>query len=181
MACKTCNRCCLSTTRNNVVFGRGNKDARILIIGEGPGADEDMKGEPFVGRAGKLLDNLLCAVGISQDEIYIANIVKCRPPQNRVPTQEEARICINYLRNQVYLQKPNIIVCLGNTASRYVLECEVKITEMRGKWIEKKNVLIMPTFHPAALLRDGSKKIPMFEDLKKVRDKIIELKEGKNI
>lgn len=175
LVCKNCNKCELMKTRTNVVFGRGNRDSKVLIVGEGPGQQEDMQGKPFVGRAGNLLDTLLCAMEISEDNIYIANIVKCRPPQNRVPTKEEAMICINYLRNQVYLQNPQIIVCLGNTASKYIISDDVQITKIRGNWIQKKNILIMPTYHPAALLRDGTKKIPFWEDFKKVKLKMEEL------
>jgi len=175
MACRNCNKCELMRTRNNVVFGRGNRESKVLLIGEGPGQQEDEQGKPFVGRAGKLLDNLLCAMEISENDIYIANIVKCRPPANRAPTNSEAKTCINYLRNQVYLQDPKIIVCLGNTASKYIIDEDVQITKIRGNWINKKNFLIMPTYHPAALLRDGSKKIPFWEDFEKVKQKMQEL------
>jgi len=175
LVCNNCDKCELMKTRTNVVFGRGNRDSKVLIVGEGPGQQEDIQGKPFVGRAGNLLDTLFCAMEISENDIYIANIVKCRPPQNRVPTKEEARICINYLRNQVYLQNPRIIVCLGNTASKYIISDDVQITKIRGNWILKKDVLIMPTYHPAALLRDGTKKIPFWEDLKKVKLKMEEL------
>ena len=173
--CNNCTECELHRNRTNVVFGRGNVGAGVMLVGEGPGADEDALGEPFVGRAGKLLDTLLCALEIGQDDIYIANIVKCRPPQNRVPTIHEARTCLGYLRNQVYLQNPTIIVCLGSTAAKYVLNKDVRITQVRGTWIEKKGVYIMPTYHPAAVLRDDTKKIPLWEDFKKVKIKMEEL------
>lgn len=173
--CDICNKCELFNSRNNVVFGRGNTNANVMLIGEGPGADEDTLGEPFVGRAGKLLDTLLCAIDIGQNEIYIANIVKCRPPQNRVPTIHEAQTCLAYLRNQVYLQNPSIIVCMGSTAAKYVLNQDIRITQVRGTWIKKKGVYIMPTYHPAAILRDDAKKIPMWEDFKKVKLKMEEL------
>ena len=118
---------------------------------------------------------LLFALEIPQQEIYIANIVKCRPPQNRIPSKDEAEACINYLRNQVYLLSPKIIVCLGSTAAKYIIDKNIQITKIRGNWIQRKNVLIMPTYHPAALLRDSTKKIPMWEDLKKVKLKMGEL------
>lgn len=173
--CNSCNECELCCGRTNVVFGRGNTNSSIMLVGEGPGADEDALGEPFVGRAGKLLDILLCAMDIKQSEVYIANVVKCRPPQNRIPTIHEARTCLGYLRNQVYLQNPAIIVCMGSTASKYVLNKDIRITQVRGNWIEKKGVYIMPTYHPAAVLRDDTKKIPMWEDFKKVKLKMEEL------
>lgn len=173
--CNNCTNCQLANSRHNVVFGRGNINAKVLLVGEGPGEQEDLQGKPFVGQAGKLLDLLLCALEIPQQEIYIANIVKCRPPQNRIPSKDEAEACINYLRNQVYLLSPKIIVCLGSTAAKYIIDKNIQITKIRGNWIQRKNVLIMPTYHPAALLRDSTKKIPMWEDLKKVKLKMGEL------
>lgn len=173
--CNNCTSCGLCNTRHNVVFGRGNKDAKVLFVGEGPGYHEDMEGKPFVGQAGKLLDLALCALEISQQDIYIANIVKCRPPQNRAPYKEEAAACINYLRNQVYLQNPKIIVALGSTAAKYILNEDAPMGKIRGTWVCKKDVLIMPTYHPAALLRDVGKKIPLWKDLKEVRAKMREL------
>lgn len=175
VACNNCTSCELCKTRHNVVFGRGNKDAKVLLVGEGPGYHEDMEGKPFVGQAGNLLDLVLCALEISQQDIYIANIVKCRPPENRAPYKEEVASCIRYLRNQVYLQNPKIIVCLGSIATKYILREDVQISKIRGTWVRKKDVLIMPTYHPAALLRDVSKKIPLWEDLKEVRLKMREL------
>lgn len=163
-----CNKCKLAPTRQNIVFGVGNKNARIMFIGEGPGADEDRLGEPFVGRAGKLMDMAFQAVGIKRDEVYIANIVKCRPPSNRNPEDDEAQACLNYLRNQVILVKPEIIVLLGSVALKNILGKEYGITESRGKWIEKKGIKYMPTWHPAALLRDETKKIDFINDLKLV-------------
>lgn len=173
--CDNCSECELCRTRTNVVFGKGNKDAKVMLVGEGPGADEDMLGEPFVGRAGKLLDMLLCAMEIDHNDIYIANIVKCRPPQNRAPTIHEARTCLVYLRNQVYLQNPAIIVCMGSTATKYVLNRDIRITQVRGSWVEKKGVYIMPTYHPAAVLRDDTKRLPLWKDFKKVKLKMEEL------
>lgn len=172
---KGCKKCKLCTNRTNIVFGTGNKNADVMFIGEGPGADEDRQGEPFVGKAGQLMDKAFQALEINRDEVYIANIVKCRPPQNRVPEEDEAQACLNYLRNQVILVKPKIIVLLGNTALKNILGNEYGITATRGKWIEKKGILYMPTWHPAALLRDEAKKIDFWKDLKKVREKATEL------
>lgn len=171
-----CNKCKLCTNRTNIVFGVGNKEADIMIIGEGPGADEDKQGEPFVGKAGQLMNKALTGLGIKREELYIANIVKCRPPSNRVPEQDEAEACLNYLRNQVILVKPKIIVLLGSTALKNILGKEYSITAMRGKWIEQKGIYYMPTWHPAALLRDENKKIEFWNDLKEVRKKEEELR-----
>jgi DNA polymerase len=150
-----------------------------MFVGEGPGEQEDLQGKPFVGPAGQLLDLLLEALMFDADDYYIANIVKCRPPGNRVPTDEEANKCLDYLRNQVYLIKPQIIVCLGATAMKYIVDKNARITQIRGQWIErkmeKKECWIMPTFHPAALLRDESKKLLMWDDLKKVKLKFDEI------
>ena len=161
--------------RTNVVFGVGNKNAKIMMIGEGPGADEDMQGKPFVGKAGQLMDKAFQALEISRENIYIANVVKCRPPQNRVPEKDEAEACLNYLRNQVILVKTKIIVLLGSTALKNILGEEYGITASRGKWVEKKEILYMPTWHPAALLRDENKKIDFYRDLKEVAKKAQEL------
>ena len=164
--CKLCNN------RNHIVFGVGNKKAEVMFIGEGPGADEDAQGIPFVGKAGKLMDKALKGVGIKREELYIANIVKCRPPANRVPEADEAEACLNYLRNQVILIRPKIIVLLGSTALKNILGKEYGITSSRGKWIEHKGILYMPTWHPAALLRDEAKKIDFWKDLKQVKEKM---------
>ena len=168
---KHCRKCRLCEKRNNVVFGVGNKNADIMFIGEGPGADEDMQGEPFVGKAGKLMNMAFKMLGINREEVYIANIVKCRPPQNRNPQDDEAEACLNYLRNQVILVKPKIIVLLGSVALKNILGKEYGITASRGKWVEKKGILYMPTWHPAALLRDENKKIDFVKDLKEVQNK----------
>ena len=165
---KNCNKCKLCTNRKNIVFGTGNKNADIMFIGEGPGADEDMQGIPFVGKAGQLMNKAFEGLGIKREELYIANIVKCRPPNNRVPEKNEATACLDYLRNQVILVKPKIIVLLGSTALKNILGEEYKITAMRGKWIEKNGIKYMPTWHPAALLRDENKKIEFWQDLKLV-------------
>lgn len=168
---KDCKKCKLCTNRTNIVFGVGNKNADVMFIGEGPGADEDRLGEPFVGKAGKLMDKAFQALEIHRDKVYIANIVKCRPPQNRTPEANEALACLNYLRNQVILVKPKIIVLLGSTALKNILGNEYGITATRGKWIEKGGIIYMPTWHPAALLRDENKKIEFWRDLKEVVEK----------
>ena len=165
---KQCRKCRLCETRKNVVFGVGNREADIMFIGEGPGADEDTQGEPFVGKAGKLMNMAFDMLGIKREEVYIANIVKCRPPNNRNPQDDEAENCLDYLRNQVILVKPKIIVLLGSVALKNILGKEYGITASRGKWIEKKGILYMPTWHPAALLRDENKKIDFIKDLKQV-------------
>lgn len=174
---RDCKKCKLCMNRTNIVFGVGNKNADVMFVGEGPGADEDMQGEPFVGKAGKLMDKAFQALEINREKVYIANIVKCRPPQNRVPEQEEATACLDYLRNQVMLVKPKIIVLLGSTALKNILGEEYGITAARGKWVEKKGILYMPTWHPAALLRDEAKKIDFWRDLKEVGRKFKEMSE----
>ena len=172
---KGCNKCKLCAGRKNIVFGVGNKNADIMFIGEGPGADEDIQGEPFVGKAGQLMNKAFEALEIERKDIYIANIVKCRPPQNRNPEQDEAKACMDYLRNQVLLVKPKIIVLLGSVALKNILGEEYGITNSRGKLIEKKGILYLSTFHPAALLRDEAKKIDFWRDLKLVKEKLKEL------
>ena len=170
---KNCKNCKLCNNRNNIVFGEGNKNADVMFIGEGPGADEDAEGRPFVGKAGKLMNNAFEGIGIKREEVYIANVVKCRPPNNRNPEEDEAITCLNYLRNQVLLIKPKIIVLLGSVALKNILGKEYGITAARGKWIEKKDILYMPTWHPAALLRDENKKIEFWNDLKLVKGKML--------
>lgn len=167
-----CKKCKLCTGRNNIVFGTGNKEADLMFIGEGPGADEDREGEAFVGRAGKLMNMAFDGIGIKREEVYIANIVKCRPPSNRNPETDEADACIDYLRNQVMLVKPKVIVLLGSVALKNILGNEYGITASRGNWIERKGILYMPTWHPAALLRDENKKIEFWKDLKQVKEKM---------
>ncbi len=166
-----CQKCKLCQTRKHIVLGEGNRDADIMFIGEGPGADEDAQGRPFVGKAGQLMNKAFQGLGIDRDSVYITNIVKCRPPANRVPEDYEAEACLDYLRNQVMLVKPKIIVLLGSTALKNILGKEYGITACRGKWIEKKGILYMPTWHPAALLRDENKKIDFWLDLKQVQEK----------
>ena len=175
-AIKNCNKCKLCNKRKNIVFGVGNEKADIMFIGEGPGADEDAQGIPFVGKAGQLMNKAFDVVGIEREEVYIANIVKCRPPNNRDPEQDEVSGCINYLRNQVMIVKQKIIVLLGRISLQNILGKEYKITSSRGKWVEKKGIYYMPTLHPAALLRDETKKIDFIKDLKEVINKMDEVK-----
>ncbi len=169
---KDCQKCKLYKMRQNIVFGTGNKNAKLMFIGEGPGADEDRQGEPFVGRAGKLMNMAFEMVEIKREEVYIANIVKCRPPGNRNPEDDEANACMDYLRNQVMLVKPKIIVLLGSVALKNILGKEYGITSARGKWVERKGIKYMPTWHPAALLRDESKKIDFIKDLMSVQEEL---------
>ncbi len=174
--CLECKRCPLGQNRNNMVFGEGNLQADLMFIGEAPGRDEDMTGHPFVGRAGQLLDKALLALELTrQEHYYITNICKCRPQNNRVPLEEEAQLCLPFLRNQFALIKPRIIVCLGATAMKYVIDREARISKIRGQWRECKGVHMMATFHPAALLRDENKKRVFWEDLKQVKHKYVEL------
>ena len=172
---KNCKKCKLNQNRTNIVLGTGNRQADLMFIGEGPGADEDREGIPFVGKAGKLMNQALIGLGINREELYIANIVKCRPPGNRNPEADEATSCIDYLRAQVMLVKPKIIVLLGSVALKNILGEDYGITASRGKWVEKKGIWYMPTWHPAALLRDEAKKIEFWEDLKKVLEKTSDL------
>lgn len=176
---KGCKKCKLCNNRNNIVFGVGNRQAKIMFIGEGPGADEDLQGEPFVGKAGKLMNMAFDMLQIKRQDVYIANIVKCRPPGNRNPEQDEAVACLDYLRNQVMLVKPKIIVLLGSIALKNILGNEYGITQSRGIWVEKRGIWYMPTWHPAALLRDETKKIDFIKDLKLVLEKDKELKDEK--
>ncbi len=171
--CINCRRCALADTRQNVVFGVGVPDAEVLFIGEGPGANEDAQGEPFVGRAGKLLDTMLAAVGLSRHHnIYIANMVKCRPPQNRDPLPEEQEACIEWLRAQTALIRPKIIVCLGRVAACRLIDPDFKVTRQHGQFFSKNGTLMMATLHPAALLRNPNQKPEAFADLLALRDKI---------
>ncbi len=175
-ACLNCNKCELCKGRTNLVFGIGNENSKVMFIGEGPGENEDLQGEPFVGRSGQLLDKMLAAVDLDRHtNIYIANIVKCRPPKNRDPLPEEQDICINWLRNQVKLIEPKIIVCLGRIAAMKLIKPDMKITKEHGIFFEKSGVLMMATLHPAALLRNPNNKPGAFDDFIKLRDKIKEL------
>ncbi len=175
-ACAACRKCGLCETRTNVVVGVGSPEAEVMFIGEGPGENEDLQGEPFVGRAGKLLDKMLAAVDLDRhSNIYIANIVKCRPPKNRDPKPEEQEMCIDWLRNQVRLIRPKIIVCLGRIAAARIIKPDIKITREHGQFTEKNGVLMMAMLHPAAILRDPRKKPEAFNDFLILRDKINEI------
>ena len=174
--CVNCQKCPLHETRTNVVVGVGNKNAKVLFIGEGPGENEDLQGEPFVGRGGKLLDKMLEAVDLNRNKnIYIANIVKCRPPKNRDPEPEEQEMCIDWLRNQVKLISPKIIVCLGRISAARIIKSDIKITKEHGQFFEKNGILMMPMLHPAAVLRDPRRKPDAFNDFLILRDKIMEV------
>ena len=175
-ACLQCEKCSLCSTRNSVVFGVGNPQADILLVGEGPGENEDLQGEPFVGKAGQLLDKYLQVIGLDRKKnIYIANIVKCRPPQNRDPKPEEQELCIDWLRAQTRLIKPKIIVCLGRISAQKLISEDFKVTKQHGEFIKKGNILFMGTYHPAALLRNPSNKPDALADFQALREKIKEL------
>lgn len=174
--CNNCTKCGLCATRNNVVIGVGNRDADIMFIGEGPGEQEDIQGEPFVGAAGKLLDDMLSIIDLDREKCYIANIVKCRPPNNRDPLEEEQDACIAYLRNQVALVKPKVIVCLGRVAAKRIIDPEYRITRSHGQWIDRNDVWITAIYHPSALLRDPSKRPETFDDLLSIRMRLERMK-----
>lgn len=175
-ACDNCTRCGLCETRHHVVFGIGNRNANILFVGEGPGEQEDLKGEPFVGPAGKLLDEMLCMIDLDRNfNCYIANIVKCRPPQNRDPMETEQDACIGFLRNQVALIRPKAIVCLGRIAAMRLIRPDYRITREHGQWVEKNGIWMTAIYHPSALLRDVSKRPETFEDLLSIREKLREI------
>lgn len=172
----SCTGCGLCETRHNVVFGVGREDTDILFVGEGPGEQEDLQGEPFVGPAGKLLDDMLSILDLDRtSNCYIANIVKCRPPRNRDPLETEQEACIGYLRNQVALIKPKIIVCLGRIAAKKLIDPDFRITRQHGQWFRRGDFWMMATFHPSALLRDVSKRPEAFDDLMSLRSKMKEL------
>lgn len=173
--CASCRKCALSETRTNLVFGVGNPHAKLMFIGEAPGEQEDLTGTPFVGRAGQLLDKYLYAVDIDRKDVYIANILKCRPPQNRDPLPAEEDACIDYLREQVKLIRPKIIVCLGRISAMRLIKEDFKITKEHGTWFEKGGYLMTAVFHPAALLRDPRRKEDMLEDMKRIKEKLDEL------
>ncbi len=167
--CRICDKCPLGKTKTNTVFGCGNQSARLMFVGEAPGEQEDKEGIPFVGAAGKLLDKYLDAVGILRDEVYIANILKCRPPHNRDPLPEEGDACIGFLREQVKLIRPEIIVCLGRISAMRLIKPDFKITREHGVIVKKGAFAMTAVYHPAALLRDPSKKEDMYRDMKKIK------------
>jgi len=165
-----CHRCRLHEQRKTIVFGEGNPRAKLVFVGEGPGAEEDLTGRPFVGRAGQLLDKIIAAIGLAREDVYIANIVKCRPPGNRTPERDEVETCEPFLFRQLASIKPRVIVALGSPAFQCLLRTREPITRARGEWRELNGIKVMPTFHPAFLLRSPDKKREVWEDMKKVRD-----------
>ena len=173
--CGVCRGCALADTRTHVVFGDGCETAEIMLIGEGPGQHEDEQGIPFVGRAGQLLDDMLEIIHLDRTKVYIANVVKCRPPQNRDPLNVEQDACIGYLRRQAALMKPKIIVCLGRISAMELIKPDFKISQEHGQFFDRNGTLMMALFHPAALLRDPRKKPETFEDLKALQAKIQEI------
>ena len=174
--CKSCTACQLSETRTNCVFGVGDKKADILFVGEAPGDNEDKTGTPFVGRAGQLLDKYLYAVDIPRESVYIANILKCRPPKNRDPLPAEEDACIDFLRRQVKLIQPKMIVCLGRISAMRLIRPDYKITREHGQWVEKNGFLMTAVYHPALLLRDPRKKEDMLVDMQNIKKKLDELR-----
>ena len=173
--CRACTRCGLCETRTNVVFGVGKRNADVMFVGEGPGEQEDLQGEPFVGAAGHLLDDMMSIIDLNRENSYIANIVKCRPPHNRDPLETEQDACIDYLRNQVALIRPKIIICLGRIAAKRLIDPEYRITRQHGTWVQRGDIWMTAIYHPSALLRDASKRPETFDDLLKIRDKITEI------
>ena len=174
-ACGQCRGCTLADTRTNVVFGVGATDAEILLVGEGPGQHEDEQGVPFVGLAGQLLDDMLEIIGLDRTKVYIANIVKCRPPQNRDPLNVEQDACIGWLRRQTALLRPKIIICLGRIAAKVIIKEDFKITSEHGQWFQRGGIQMTAIYHPAALLRDVNKRPDTFEDLKAIQAKVREI------
>lgn len=170
--CEQCRECALCQQRRNVVFGTGNPQAEILLVGEGPGANEDAQGVPFVGRAGQLLDDMLAIIGLDRSKIYIANIVKCRPPGNRDPLNVEQDACIGYLRRQMALMQPKLLICLGRIAATRLIDEKFKITRDHGMWYDVDDMRATAIYHPAALLRDVSRRPETFDDLKSIQQEI---------
>ena len=175
-ACESCQRCSLGTTRTNLVFGTGSPDARLMFVGEAPGEREDATGIPFVGAAGQLLDRYLFAVGIPRDDVYIANILKCRPPRNRDPLPEEEDACMEHLRAQVRIIRPKLLVCLGRISAQRLIKPDFRITREHGVWFSRGAFDMCAVYHPSALLRDPSKREDMLEDMRAVAAKYREIK-----
>ena len=173
--CMHCNQCDLCQTRTNVVFGVGVKDTDIMFIGEGPGEQEDLQGIPFVGPAGKLLDDMLSIIDLNRQNCYIANIVKCRPPKNRDPEEFEQEACIGYLFRQMELISPKVVVCLGRIAAKRLISPDYRITREHGTWVYRNGIWMTAIYHPSALLRDVSKRPETFDDLLSIRDKLVQL------
>jgi DNA polymerase len=173
--CLGCKSCPLWETRKNVVFGDGNPEAQIMLIGEGPGANEDEQGLPFVGKAGQLLDDMLEIIHLDRTKVFITNVVKCRPPGNRDPLNVEQEACVGYLRKQTAMIRPKIIVCLGRISAMQLIDPEFRITRQHGEWFDKAGVKMMAIYHPAALLRDEKRRPEAFDDLKKLEQMIREI------
>lgn len=168
--CKICKKCDLHQTRTKVVFGEGDQNTDLVFISEAPGQYEDETGRPYVGKSGQLFDKIIASVGISRSEIYLANILKCRPPDNRDPLEEEREACLPYLRYQIKLIQPKIIVCLGRVSAQTIIHPDFKITRDHGMWIERKGFYMTASYHPSALLRDPSKKRLVWDDFKKIKE-----------
>ena len=175
LQCRNCTWCNLREGRRNVVFGVGCRDADVMFVGEGPGEQEDLKGEPFVGAAGQFLDDMISVIDINRENSYIANIVKCRPPHNRDPQEEEQEACVGFLLNQIKLVNPKIIVCLGRIAAKKLIDPDFRITKSHGMWYQKNGIWMTAIYHPSALLRDLTKRPETFSDLLSIRDKINEI------
>ena len=174
-----CTRCPLRVNATQVVFADGNPDADLMLVGEGPGSEEDKQGVPFVGAAGQLLNRILEAAEIERSEVYIANVVKCRPPGNRLPQKDEVAACLPFLLRQIEIVSPKILVCLGSLATQTLIGPDSRVSSVRGNWHSRGEMRIMPTFHPAALLRDPAKKRPVWEDMKQVRDVYRQIRQGR--
>ncbi len=177
-ACLECEECSLHQQRSQAVFGVGSPRALMMLVGEAPGAEEDKQGLPFVGNAGQLLDNILKAIGLSREEVYITNVVKCRPPGNRLPQTREVKQCSVYWKKQLEIISPQIVICLGSLSAKTLIHPEARITKIRGEWRDIDSRWYLPTFHPAALLRDVKKKKPVWEDFQKVQAYYQELKKN---
>lgn len=173
----SCTACPLWQGRHHAVPGEGNPHAELMFVGEGPGAEEDLAGRPFVGRAGQLLDRMMAAIDLTRDDVYIANIVKCRPPGNRNPSPSEAETCLPWLRNQVRLVAPKLIVCLGTVAAQNIIDKNARVTHIRGQFIERRGFTLFATYHPAALLRDERLKVDAWKDMRAIRDKLKEIRQ----
>ena len=173
--CLDCGKCALGATRTNLVFGVGNEKAKLMFVGEGPGEQEDLQGLPFVGRAGKLLDDMLAMFDLSREEIYIANIVKCRPPKNRDPLPDEQDACYPWLERQIALIRPRLLVCLGRIAAMRLIDPHYRITQQHGQWVSRDGMEITAIYHPAALLRDPRRRPEAFDDMKEIARKLKEL------
>lgn len=177
MRCADCMNCELGKTRTNLVFGTGNDHARLMFVGEGPGEQEDLQGEPFVGRAGKLLDDMLAMFDLSRDDVYIANIVKCRPPKNRDPYPEERDACYPWLEEQISMIRPKLLVCLGRIAAMRFIDPQYRISQQHGQWVERGGMSVTAIYHPAALLRDPRRRPEAFDDMKEIAARLRSLEE----